>query len=339
MKNIINILLAFMPLALLSTACEYRIELKGEGVTEKLFVECYPGKEEKCAVRLQKAIPANGNSSDVTIPQNVTMEVSVNGTPVEVRHVEDNSYESYYSFDYKASSGDMIRMEIAADGVQSVMTEGIIPDAPEITGIRQYTTREYGPNVISVSIADNPQKDDFYTLELYLRKTEENYYKWYPDDEPDISTSCDTTAIRLNRLYDEPITVSPDDSPIPLPDKYIPETLMFNDKSFRNGARTFSIEAGYDRNIYNQYPKDVPLEEVKSYQKITFEYKVVIRSIAPEYFRYVKVRRSMDESEFSGLGWAPSFYAFTNISNGIGIMGTVNTWESAWLQNDFGSNQ
>ncbi|MBO5193714.1 MAG: hypothetical protein J6B62_02340, partial [Bacteroidales bacterium] len=87
------------------------------------------------------------------------------------------------------------------------------------------------------------------------------------------------------------------------------------------------------------YPKDVPLEEVKSYQKITFEYKVVIRSITPEYFRYVTVRRSMDDSAFSGLGWAPSFYAFTNISNGIGIMGTVNTWESAWLQNDFGSNQ
>lgn len=338
MKNIINILLAFMPLALLSTACEYRIELKGEGVTEKLFVECYPGKEEKCTVRLQKAIPANGNSSDVTIPQNVAMEVSVNGTPVEVRHMEDNSYESYYSFDYKASSGDMIRMEIAADGVQTVTAESIVPAAPEITGIRQYT-REDGSHAISVSIADNVKQDDFYTLELYLRKTEENYNKWYPDDEPDTSTRCDTTAIRLNRLYDEPIMVSPDDSPILIPDEVSPEKLMFNDKSFRNGRRTFNIKVGYDRNIYNQYPKDVPLEEVKSYQKITFEYKVVIRSITPEYFRYVTVRRSMDDSAFSGLGWAPSFYAFTNISNGIGIMGTVNTWESAWLQNDFGSNQ
>lgn len=43
----------------------------------------------------------------------------------------------------------------------------------------------------------------------------------------------------------------------------------------------------------------------------------------------------MEDSAFSGLGWAPAFYAFTNIENGLGLMGTVCIWDSGWPPNKF----
>lgn len=330
MKSVIYTICALSTCAILSASCEYRIELKGEGFKEKLFVECYPGKEEECHVRLQKAIPTNGNVSDDTVPRNVEMTVTVNDTPVEVRHIGDKSYESCYSFDYKASPNDKIRVEVAADGVKTVTVESIVPASPVILDIRQSTYD--GAPVFSVKLADNSSEDDFYMFMILHRVTEENYSNW--SGEQNLTVRCDTSVMMIERLHAEPVVISPDDAVL-FPDWYKSNELMFNDKSFKDGTRTLHAEVAQYIDFYNQFPEDVPKEESKTYQSIVNEYKIVVRHIAPEYYRYVKVRSSWEGNELGNLGWAPTFYAFTNINNGIGIMGTVCTWESEWLPNDF----
>lgn len=110
MKNNIYALLATAVLLLTSLSCEYRIEMKGVGITPNLYIECYPGVNEECRIRVQKSLPTNANIADSTIPENLKLNVTVNGNPVDVRHVEDKSYESYYAFDYKSVPGDKIRI-------------------------------------------------------------------------------------------------------------------------------------------------------------------------------------------------------------------------------------
>lgn len=67
------------------------------------------------------------------------------------------------------------------------------------------------------------------------------------------------------------------------------------------------------------------------YQKETYEFKIFLYKLSEELYKYIKSINDINNNKLGNYGLAPIRSHFTNIENGIGILGGCNIYESEWL--------
>lgn len=70
---------------------------------------------------------------------------------------------------------------------------------------------------------------------------------------------------------------------------------------------------------------------INEYQKETYEFKIYLYKLSEELYKYIKSVNDINNNELGNYGLAPIRSHYTNIDNGIGLLGGCNIYESEWL--------
>ena len=68
-------------------------------------------------------------------------------------------------------------------------------------------------------------------------------------------------------------------------------------------------------------------------QKETIEFKIYLYKLSKEMYTYLKSLNRINNNDLGGYGLAPIRSHYTNVENGIGLLGGCNVYESEWISN------
>ena len=68
------------------------------------------------------------------------------------------------------------------------------------------------------------------------------------------------------------------------------------------------------------------------YDEVKERYKAVIYRLSPEFFKFAEAQNHLDNNMLAEIGLAPASFAYTNITNGLGLFAGVAVAETEWFE-------
>ena len=92
-------------------------------------------------------------------------------------------------------------------------------------------------------------------------------------------------------------------------------------KIFYNSVAELRVDTYYDAGYENEERKE------------TIEFKIYLYKLSKEMYTYLKSLNRINNNDLGGYGLAPIRSHYTNVENGIGLLGGCNVYESEWISN------
>lgn len=112
------------------------------------------------------------------------------------------------------------------------------------------------------------------------------------------------------------------------------EIFMFSNRFFQNlyiwddekiPGKEYTVRLNMD------YQKDYDVDwDNFSYRE---EYKIYLYKLSPEFYSYFKTLNNINNNDLGNHGLSPMLHHYTNVSNGIGVVGACQITETEWLKN------
>ena len=109
---------------------------------------------------------------------------------------------------------------------------------------------------------------------------------------------------------------------------------MFSNRFFQNlyiwddekiPGKEYTVRLNMD------YQKDYDVDwDNFSYRE---EYKIYLYKLSPEFYSYFKTLNNINNNDLGNHGLSPMLHHYTNVSNGIGVVGACQITETEWLKN------
>ena len=260
-----------------------------------------------------------------------------------------NEEKCMYESNYSPQAGDKLNLSVEgyADSSHNkplrITSEVIIPQKPkiEILDIRYEHKRlpgEWnGRDWIKISISDTMA---FITLKLHDLPNEKNFYRlkirtsswyyqtggyiwdWYP---PDWDESDDDAVDEDGWFRDGGIWVEPEGPIVQyINDTYRSEDLLFRDDRLTRGYAAWKERFSnvFDDNLFKDGEYIVEIQTPVLYGTDR-KLRVELQSLSEDYYQFWKswmVYRITSDDDF-----AESIYIHSNVNNGFGIIGAVNS--------------
>lgn len=97
---------------------------------------------------------------------------------------------------------------------------------------------------------------------------------------------------------------------------------LWSDAEFNGQEVSLSLEVWtYFDGIHNS-----------KYDEVKERYKAVIYRLSPEFFKYAEAQNHLDNNMLAEIGLAPASFAYTNVTNGLGLFAGVAVAETEWFE-------
>lgn len=319
-------LLPLLALAALAS-CSYDFELDDMNAAEKLVLYCMPcADRDTTLIQLYRSRPVTPKGVADHPLTGIRISFSVNGEEQAVHYAESSlpavSAGCYYVLG-RWNEADRIRVRAEADGLPAVSAETTIPASVPLKQVEMKLKREASKKLqFRITFHDDAATSDYYGLRIVKR----TLYRNIVDNS-------------VTRTTDDALLLETDDEP------------LLNDKTGLNA--TFDLSEGFYQNLYIWNDRKIQGREYTlrpgTYYSMDYTsiwgyndgysnsyatlYKVYLYRFSPEMYHYLKSLNDTRNNDLGPKGLAPIRCSYTNVANGIGVLGSCRMAETEWMQN------
>lgn len=297
MKNCLFIL----GLLVCLVACEDQIHLKTNR-NMGIAVYCFPTEGDSLDIEVSSTESVDGQIKEL---KDVRVSCTLNNKLYPAVFVKDINEKSgipmqLYRLRHSIKKGDIIGLQAKASGFQTITSTATVPLDPTISRVSLDTLFIKGEWYVQIrcTIKNSPQKNYFAVRVL----GQEDY--------------GDSLAISAEGV---------DTSGEPILNNYNTGDDGFNTSNdFYHDFYTFDNTGITD----STYTLHLNMPE-KNY---IIGYRVQLFRITPAFYSYMKSLNDIQNNNFNDYGMSFIRPSFTNIQNGIGILGAYSNVQSGWLK-------
>ena len=177
----------------------------------------------------------------------------------------------------------------------------------------------YGREIqFRISFTDNADTKDYYGVRIIRKISYHNYYPNYNlgadyDKLWGIEFNLDEEPLLSKKVgFDEIFDISK----LHYQEIYLWDDTMLNGKSY-----TLHLGTNYSEDSVNEYNSTVNF------------FKIYLYRFSEEMYKYLKSINDIDNNDLGEYGLAPIRSHYTNIENGIGLLGGCSIYETDWIEN------
>lgn len=313
MKKIIYLILT----AVLSS-CTYHFELDEVDAREKPVLYCFPSNKDTTVIQLSKSIPISKREPLDKSVRNADIHFTVNGKEQAIYWNEDSTSslpaQCYYTLG-KWRKNDRLQLQSASTGLPAITAQTVMPDNFPLKGIR-LTPKGDSNNTLQVLVTfkDDGGTNDYYGIRMMKKEIRAR------DNEKDISFHSVEFDLKgeplLNNLSDL-------DEIFMLSNRLFRDLYIWSDDKIQGKEYTIRLNMDYQKDYEYDWDNS-------SYRE---EYKIYLYKLSPEFYNYFKTLNNINNNDLGNHGLSPMFHHYTNVSNGIGVVGACQITETEWLKN------
>ena len=146
----------------------------------------------------------------------------------------------------------------------------------------------------------------------------------------DSKYSVENSSLTLN-LDDEPLlnTSSGLDDILMIENEFYQNLYYWDDTKIQGKSYKVRLNTNYEADYEDDFITPDGVEHIKCQVK----YRISLYSLSEEFYRYLK---SLNDQKNNGLGnseLAPIRSTYTNVINGIGVVGGCRMFQTEWIDN------
>ena len=308
----------------LLASCTYHFKLDDMAVSPKLVLYSYPGAGDTTVVHLSRSLPLNQKGEIESGLRDAEVSLTVNDKTTRLAWTNDSipgvPARSYYAVQ-KYKDGDRVSISVAA-GDQKVASSGTVIPPPFPLESIELVQKPENQGTIQFRICFT---DDVSTRNWYALQVEQKQMYW----SNDVYTET-VSSIKFD-LDDEPLlhTSSGLDDILMIENEFYRNLYFWNDEKIQGKRYTLRLNTNFRDNYENDFITPDGFEHIKSVVK----YRVIMYSLSEEFYRYLKSLNDQKNNTFGSSELAPIRATYTNVKNGIGIVGGCRIFQTQWLDN------
>lgn len=288
--------------------CETRFDLKGMSEDPKIYVYGVAGMSDTTSFRVCKTVPVSGMSDPSASREVSSIELTVDGKAVTLTKADADTPgvpKGYWWTAEDILGGSEVVLRASADGAEDVSSVFHMPEEmPAFEVI--YTSAP----AFKFTFKDDGSTEDCYAIMVYgectrVKDGEATVYvracdPYEPDEDFGMETRKDYLDVDINDGT----------------------ARLWSDAEFNGQEVSLSLEVWtYFDGIHNS-----------KYDEVKERYKAVIYRLSPEFFKYAEAQNHLDNNMLAEIGLAPASFAYTNVTNGLGLFAGVAVAETEWFE-------
>ena len=302
-------------------SCTHEFSLNEVDAERKIVLFCMPstlGDTTLIQVARSRVIHNQGTNTD----SKPFLVFRLNGEEKEIHYTEVFTgllpARSYYVVE-KLKENDKINMEVSYPNLPVAKSQTVIPQAfPLDKSEVVLTDGEYGKKIqFRIAFTDSAEAEDYYGMRV-IKKTSTAFFQ--PENSD--SDTIKYTSVDLN-LDNEPLFSEKTgfDDIFDISKEYYRNLYIWDDSKINGKSYTLKVDTYYDAGYEDEE------------QKETIEFKIYLYKLSKEMYTYLKSLNRINNNDLGGYGLAPIRSHYTNVENGIGLLGGCNVYESEWISN------
>lgn len=216
----------------------------------------------------------------------------------------------------RRAEGDEVSVRAEARGLPAVQARTSLPAAFPLVGLeRRLKQGVYRSEQFRITFRDRPDTADYYGLRI-VRRTVFGRLSFGQE-----STRYEVLSLDVEN---EPLLNGRNglDAALNLPNDFYGNLYIWDDSRLQSREYTLCVETNYMEDWD-------PDEWNGQYQR--FAYKVLLYTLSPELYRYLRSLNANDNNDLGHTGLAPMRSNYTNVDGGIGVLGGCHLTETDWL--------
>lgn len=300
MQNIYKILSAII--FLIVTSCELTVDVDLPEFKPSLVVNCVISPEDTAVVlNLSQNRSILDNSYDFILVNNATVKFYEGET--FIGNLLPANDPGSYSLDFNPQRGKEYSINIDKTGFEPVSSSTQIPsDTAQISlSAISHKPDEYGGQSTRITyMIRDPKGPDFYETSLYILY---GYDNWYYDEVLD-SVIHEKHKPTWQKIHYSNVGA---------------DVNEFEDNSYQ---QQFSDEL-FDGQNHESIIEFSSFRQPDETGADTLRFKLVVHKLTSDYYRYLNT--SQLQSDLGGSPFAQPIQVYSNIKNGLGILGSHNS--------------
>lgn len=309
-------------LLIILSSCTYEFNIDDVEAKRKPVIFCMPNTlGDTTLIQVSQSNNVNNKGTNTTAKPDITFKL--NGMEKEIKYTDKATdllpANSYYVLG-KLKEGDKIDMEASYPDMPTAKSSTVIPQPfPLDKWDMILKDGSYGREIqFRISFTDNADTKNYYGIRIISKISYHNYY-------PDYNSGADYDklwGIEFN-LDEEPLLSKKvgfdeifDISKLHYQEIYLWDDTMLNGKSY-----TLHLGTNYSEDSVNEYNSTVNF------------FKIYLYHFSEEMYKYLKSINDIDNNDLGEYGLAPIRSHYTNIENGIGLLGGCSIYETDWIEN------
>lgn len=305
---------------LLTASCTYDFGLDGLPDNPRLVLHCLPcAGRDTTVLQLSASQPVAPGADRSELPSSVAVSFVVNGVEQEVRRATDSLPgvpSGCFYVTGRRAEGDEVSVRAEARGLPAAQARTSLPAAFPLVGLeRRLKQGVYRSEQFRITFRDRPDTADYYGLRI-VRRTVFGRLSFGQE-----STRYEVLSLDVEN---EPLLNGRNglDAALNLPNDFYGNLYIWDDSRLQSREYTLCVETNYMEDWD-------PDEWNGQYQR--FAYKVLLYTLSPELYRYLRSLNANDNNDLGHTGLAPMRSNYTNVDGGIGVLGGCHLTETDWL--------
>lgn len=302
-------------------SCSYDFDLGDMDATAKLVLYCMPNaNSDTTLIQLYRSLPVAQQRKAGKEISNAHITFTVNGKEQTVHYAEIDKYfvraGCYYVIG-RWKETDIIRVSAEADGLPAVCAETTIPTSFPLKKVDMVLKQNIDNKLQFRITFQDKGKESFYGIRIVKKVV-------YEDLIENENSSIYTETLDLE-LDDEPLLNNKTglDATFDYSTNFYQYLYIWSNEQILNREYTLRLNTFYSA--------DWEADKWSSSSLHTF-YKMYFYMLSPELYKYLKSLNDMKNNELGNKGLAPIRSNYTNIENGIGVLGSCQITETEWLK-------
>lgn len=304
------------------SSCTYEFNIDDVEAKRKPVIFCMPNTiGDTTLIQVSQSMSVNNKGTNTAVRPDISFKL--NGEEKEIKYTDKATEllpaNSYYVLG-KLKEGDKIDMEASYPDMPTAKSSTIIPQPfPLDKWDMILKDGTYGREIqFRISFTDNAKTKDYYGVRIVHKHIDWSYYPEYDLEYNDI----ETWGIWLN-LDEEPLLSKKVgfDEIFDILKHHYQDIYLWDDTVLNGKSYTLHLGTYYREDYDNEYSKE-----------FTY-YKIYLYRFSEETYKYLKSINDIDNNELGEYGLAPIRSHYTNIENGIGLLGGCSIYETDWIEN------
>lgn len=337
MKKALHILLWGLLTSL--PACEIPFELKQEG-EPRIYLQCI-GDGSGIYVNPTYAAPLAASSANL---EHLSVQLQVNGSPVDVQQLNDGSYFS----DTRLQGGDLLDVSVKADGMAPASGSTRAPSKPVVQDVqlKNMQVDTIKATRISLTLDHAPVEGEYFGIQI-LANTQISYMDGTSQEFVTYLTPGYILSVAESGNFDlEDFVQVNFDGTVLGGKEFMPITLI-TQKQFEGNVYSFYLNS-FDTSILDNIRKSMPggdtdvigggiisgdigtgtgdLPDPSNIPTgMETLYYVSFSALSAEFYNYAKTLYQSNFDFLSNMGLTPANFTWSNVTGGLGFVGALAT--------------
>ncbi len=326
--------LFILSILVINVSCRDNFDLGKLGDTRKIVAYTFPSLNDTTFIYLSGSIPISlsqeKDKKQIPPINNADIKYTINGNICKVHPYK----HGYYYVLAKQHVGDIIQMQVSAEGYPAISSSTVIPESVPILFKQinlvsriddDYIKTDYYQ--LQASFSDLAGTEDFYGIKVLIRtispqrssghgNKQKNGMQGNPSAQRDTSLIWAALDIHGEELF-KPL--SDLDKNLGFSNHFYQYFYIFNDRSINGKSYTLHL--------------NIPTyqTQVQSTNEAKVQFKIFLYKLSPEYYHFLKSLNDIINNDLAKHGLAQITPTFSNITGGIGVMGACNHTQCDWI--------